>query len=61
MKNGRCRLHGGRSTGPRAAAGIEAIRRARTKHGRYSARAIEERRGDRLLLRQLRSLLRQLD
>jgi hypothetical protein len=37
MPNGRCRLHGGRSTGPRTADGLERIRAARTKHGRYSA------------------------
>jgi hypothetical protein len=37
MPNGRCRLHGGRSTGPRTADGLEQIRAARTKHGRYSA------------------------
>jgi hypothetical protein len=36
MRNGRCRLHGGLSTGPKTAAGIERIRRAVTKHGRYS-------------------------
>jgi len=59
MANGRCKLHGGKSTGPRTEAGLEAIRRARTKHGYYSASAIEERRYDRLLLRSLRSLLAQ--
>lgn len=36
MANGRCRLHGGCSTGPRSNAGIERLRKARTKHGRYS-------------------------
>ena len=35
MPNGRCRMHGGASTGPRTADGIERIRKARTKHGRY--------------------------
>jgi hypothetical protein len=35
MANGRCKLHGGKSTGPRTAAGVEAIQRARTKHGFY--------------------------
>ena len=39
MANGRCRLHGGLSTGPRTAAGIERIRRAVTKHGMYQASA----------------------
>jgi hypothetical protein len=33
MKNGRCRLHGGLSTGARTPEGIERIRRAVTKHG----------------------------
>ena len=28
MSNGRCRLHGGKSTGPKTAEGIESIRRA---------------------------------
>ena len=37
MPNGRCRLHGGKSTGPRTAEGIARIRAARTIHGRYSA------------------------
>ena len=36
MADGRCRLHGGASTGPRTAEGIERIRKARTKHGAYS-------------------------
>jgi hypothetical protein len=33
MKNGRCRLHGGLSTGPRTSAGLERSRKARWKHG----------------------------
>lgn len=36
MKNGRCRMHGGKSTGPRTAEGRERSRLANTKHGRYS-------------------------
>ena len=32
----RCKNHGGLSTGPKTAEGIERIRRAVTKHGRYS-------------------------
>ena len=57
MENGRCRLHGGLSTGPKTEAGIEAIRRARTKHGYYSKAAILERRQGRLDLRVLRETL----
>jgi hypothetical protein len=33
MKNGRCRLHGGHSTGPRTEAGVARIRAACTTHG----------------------------
>jgi hypothetical protein len=33
MKNRRCRLHGGKSTGPRTAEGLERSRRARWVHG----------------------------
>jgi len=57
MKNGRCRLHGGLSTGPRTEAGIESIRRARTKHGYYSKAAMLERRRGRVELRALRQTL----
>jgi hypothetical protein len=51
MRNGRCRLHGGLSTGPKTAEGIERIRRAVTKHGRYSKRGKAERTEYRHLLR----------
>jgi hypothetical protein len=37
MRNGRCRMHGGLSTGPRTAGGLERSRRARWKHGFCSA------------------------
>ena len=40
MRNGRCRLHGGLSTGPRTPEGLARSRRARWKHGGYS---VEER------------------
>src|ERR1700722_7607378 len=57
MANGRCRLHGGKSTGPRSAAGIERIRRALTKHGRYSKAARIERHQFRALVREAREIL----
>ena len=57
MPNGRCRLHGGLSTGPKTADGIERIRRAVTKHGYYSKVAREERRYYRALLRECRATL----
>ena len=37
MANGRCRMHGGASTGPRTPEGLANSRRARWKHGLYSA------------------------
>jgi hypothetical protein len=43
MSNGRCRLHGGKSTGPRTAEGLERCRQAHWKHGIYSAQARAER------------------
>ena len=58
MANGRCRLHGGLGTGPKSLAGIERIRRAVTKHGRYSQGAKAERLRFRTLLGEWRELLR---
>ena len=43
MRNGRCRLHGGKSTGPRTPEGLARSRRANWKHGYYSAEAKAER------------------
>jgi len=36
MKNGRCRLHGGKSTGPKTKEGLLRSKRANWKHGMYS-------------------------
>jgi hypothetical protein len=36
VRNGRCRMHGGKSTGPRTEAGLERCREAHRKTGRYS-------------------------
>jgi len=47
MPNGRCRLHGGLSTGPRTPAGLARSRRVRWKHGARSAQV-------RILLREAR-------
>jgi hypothetical protein len=41
MANGRCRMHDGKSTGPRTAEGLERMRRANTKHGTYSAETLQ--------------------
>ena len=50
MLNGRCRMHGGASTGPRTPEGLRRIVKARTVHGRYGAE-----------MRELRRLMRALD
>ena len=61
MANGRCRMHGGASTGPRTPEGLERCRRANWKHGRRSREAIEERRQARELIRGIRILAAALD
>jgi hypothetical protein len=57
MRNGRCRMHGGLSTGPRTAEGLARLRAARTRHGAYSAEARALRRRLAGLLRRARDLL----
>lgn len=57
MANGRCRMHGGPSTGPRTPEGLERSRRARWIHGWYSREVRDERRESRRLLRALAALL----
>jgi hypothetical protein len=47
----RCRMHGGRSTGPRTEEGLARLRKARTIHGHFSA---EARARDRRMLTSLR-------
>jgi hypothetical protein len=57
MANGRCRMHGGLSTGPRPAGGLANSRRARWKHGARSAEIGALRREARLHLRRVRTIL----
>jgi hypothetical protein len=56
MPNGRCKFHGGKSTGPRTPEGLERSRRANWKHGYYSREAKAERSRLREALRTLRDL-----
>lgn len=58
MKNGRCRMHGGMSTGPRTAEGLERSRRARWKHGMCSRETRTLLAESRRLWRELKGLLR---
>jgi hypothetical protein len=57
MANGRCRMHGGLSTGPRTAAGLARSRRARWKHGARSTEVAALRRAARTQLRRVRTIL----
>jgi hypothetical protein len=57
MANGRCRFHGGKSTGPRTAAGLARARRARLTHGFRSAEVIDLRKAAVATGRRLRALL----
>lgn len=50
MKNGRCRLHGGLSTGPKTPEGKKRSAKANLKHGRYTNEAIAERKRMRMMM-----------
>ncbi len=60
MPNGRCRMHGGGSTGPRTEAGLARCRRVRYRHGRYSVEAQERRKEIRKLMAQFDTFLQRL-
>lgn len=57
MANGRCRLHGGLSTGPKTPEGKQKSRLAVLKHGFYSKSALEERKHLFLAMRESRDFL----
>src|ERR1041385_9308651 len=52
----RCRLHSGHSTGARTPEGLERIRRANTKHGRYSGEVRALHREGKQIIRDLQRL-----
>jgi hypothetical protein len=60
MANGRCRMHGGRSTGPRTKEGLARSARARWKHGFYSVAERAVRRQGQMLLKDSLELLKRL-
>jgi len=60
MKNGRCRLHGGKSTGPKTPEGIERIRQAHLKHGEYTKEAIASRKEFNALLRKFKETINEI-
>jgi len=60
MPNGRCRMHGGTSTGPRTEIGLARSMRANWKHGGYSAGAKHQAKLLRQLLHECRELCRDM-
>ena len=60
MKNGRCRMHGGLSTGPRTAAGRARCAAARRTHGFYSAEMVALRRAGAAYCRRMDALFASL-
>jgi len=56
MANGRCRMHGGKSTGPRTPEGLERSKKANLKHGYYSAGSADMRWYIKQLLRENQAL-----
>ena len=53
VKNGRCHLHGGKSTGPRTDKGRQRIAKAHFKHGRRSKAYLQQRHDLRTELRSI--------
>lgn len=60
MANGRCRMHGGKSTGPKTQEGLERSRKARWKHGYYSVAMRAERKELREILKKAGELLSEI-
>lgn len=59
MPNGRCRLHGGKSTGPKTPEGKEKAAKANFKHGRYTKENLIRNREIQALLRRYSEMIRQ--
>jgi len=60
MKNGRCRMHGGLSTGPRTAEGRARCAAARRSHGFYAAEMVALRRAGAAYCRRMDALIASL-
>lgn len=60
MKNGRCRIHGGTSTGPRTPEGLARLRAARTTHGGRSRELDRFRREMRDMLMEAAEMIEQV-
>ena len=60
-RNGRCRLHGGQSTGPKTAEGRAKIAAANTTTGQHTKAMIAKRREDAKIAKGLRDRLRVIE
>jgi len=60
MMNGKCRLHGGLSTGPKTPEGLAHSQKANWKHGFYSADARQEARTVQQAFKAMRTLLKEM-
>ena len=60
-KNGRCRLHGGASTGARTEEGRARISAANLRHGRFTKDKLEKQRTSAAKGREIRKELRQME
>lgn len=58
MSNGRCRLHGGKCTGPKTEEGRWRVKQSNMKHGLYFAEELAEMRKDRTILKSAKENLR---
>lgn len=61
MPNGRCRMHGGASTGPRTPEGLQRSRRSNWKHGGFSVSAKKEAEQVRALMHEIRKIVASFD
>ena len=60
-RNGRCRLHGGASTGPRTPVGRERISQANMRHGKFTKEKLKEQKTNAAAGRAIRKELRQIE
>ena len=60
-KNGRCRLHGGASTGAKTSEGRDRISQANMRHGKYTKEKLETRSMNAAKGREIKKELRQME
>ena len=59
--NGRCRLHGGLSTGAKTSAGLQRISDANLKHGRHTKDKLEAQRNSAAVGRKVKGKLKRIE